>query len=377
MIRNLSILLTVAAVALAGSILWAQAHHGATCFDDPVQCDVSGNHVVNSQDLSIVAANFGDYRTPTSTATHTATNTPTPTDTPVPPTATNTPDPSCTAPTASPVGAIAGQPAPVFCSLIGTQIDTSSHGTNTWLDDFNHGQSFAHISPAYETYALGGDCRAIHWAHAEHWMVDYVSDGCRGVMMRPAQSFEFVDGVLVVETDVAAGYEPYGGAVWPEIVVSTSPAPTSRLINGLYAYSEFTGFYSVGCRLQSSRRPVCAMYGPEDDAEGPPDRNAEVSFFQHEGATATGGGEWMGGWRACNAGDPDTNCRDRFRWELTKDTWTLYVNGVLYMRHEGLQASAQIPDAFLNSDVYVYLAGWGSHSAETVRFHYDRVAVNP
>jgi hypothetical protein len=120
------------------------------------------------------------------------------------------------------------------------------------------------------------------------------------------------------------------------------------------------------------------MYDPTDDGEGPPDRNTEVSFFQHEGSTATGGGEWMGGWRACAFGDPDTNCRDRFRWEITKDTWTLYVNDVLFMEHRDMQPSAQIPDAFLNSDVYVYFADWGAGSiAETARFHWQSIAINP
>jgi hypothetical protein len=364
---------TIAAV-LAGSVLWAQAHSVLNCPTVMADCDVDSNGNVNSGDIARVASRCCGPVV-TNTPTHTSTATPTP----IPPTATNTPDPSCAAPTASPVGAIAGQPPPVFCMISGFPPDTFTNGPNTWSDDFNHGTNFTHLSPAYNTYELGDDCRSIHWSHNDHWMVDIVSDGCRGVMMRPDQSFQFIDGVLVVEVDVAAGYEPYGGAVWPEIVVTTSDEPTSKLINGLYAYSEFAGFYSAGCRLQSTRRPTCAMYDPTDDAEGPPDRNTEVSFFQHEGATNSdvGGGEWRGGWRACNQGDPDTNCRDRFRWEITKATWLLYVNDVLYMEHRNMQASAQIPDAFLASDVYVYFADWGEHAAETVRWHWDRVAVNP
>jgi hypothetical protein len=338
--------------------------------EDAARYDVDENGFVNSADLGLVAAHFGQVATATMTPALGTTDTPSPTPT--------VGASACTAPTALPVGAIPGQPPPVFCTIAGFPPDTFISGDNTWSDDFDQPMSFVHLSPAYNTYALGPDCRAIHWQHNVHWMVDFVSDGCRGVMMRPDRSFRFIGGKLVIEADVAAGYEPYGGALWPELVVSTSPNPTEKLQNGLYAYSEFRGAYAAGCRLQASRRPVCAMYDPTDDGEGPPDRNTEVSFFQHEGSTATGGGEWMGGWRACAFGDPDTNCRDRFRWEITKDTWTLYVNDVLFMEHRDMQPSAQIPDAFLNSDVYVYFADWGAGSiAETARFHWQSIAINP
>lgn len=371
-------LITAACALLAGSLWFASAHPGdcqpfATDWAQAQGCDNDSNGVINSNDLGIVASNFG-MRAPTATMTpHTP-----PSDTPSPPSPTATAA-SCTAPTALPVGAIPGQPPPVFCGLLGTQIDTSVRGPNTWLDDFEHGQSFAHISPAYKTYALtyGGGCRAVWWAHNQHFMTDRISAGCRGVMMRPDQSFRFENGKLVVVADVAAGYEPYGGATWPELVIATSPAPTTNLQNGLYAYSHFQGFYAAGCRLGPNRRPTCAMYPPSAGGEGPSGgRLMEISFFQKEGAVGdVGGGEWRGGYRLCNFGDPDTNCRDRFRWEITKDTWTLHVNGVAYMEHRQMQPSAQVPDAFLDSDIYVYFAEWGTHEAETTRFHWDHLCI--
>ena len=48
-----------------------------------------------------------------------------------------------------------------------------------------------------------------------------------------------------------------------------------------------------------------------------------------------GCGEWAapGAVRTCRGDDPDINCRDRFRWELTQDKITLYANGKKLMEH--------------------------------------------
>jgi hypothetical protein len=63
--------------------------------------------------------------------------------------------------------------------------------------------------------------------------------------------------------------------------------------------------------------------------------------------------------------------------ELTRDSLTLYVNGVRYFE------ASQFPDgktmdALVNADVYAYFASWIYRTgADTVRFHWDHVAVNP
>jgi hypothetical protein len=79
----------------------------------------------------------------------------------------------------------------------------------------------------------------------------------------------------------------------------------------------------------------------------------------------------------CHGTDPDTNCRDRFRLELTRDSLTLHVNGVNYFAATQLPAGKTM-DARINTDVYAYFGSWIYRpSADTVRFHWDRVAVNP
>ncbi len=66
--------------------------------------------------------------------------------------------------------------------------------------------------------------------------------------------------------------------------------------------------------------------------------------------------------------------------ELSKDTITWYVNGTRYMEHKGLPPETQLPDEFLNGNLYVYFVSWvyrNTDNRETTRFHWDRVAVNP
>ena len=98
-------------------------------------------------------------------------------------------------------------------------------------------------------------------------------------------------------------------------------------------------------------------------------------------ATIWGGGEWAapGAARTCSGTDPDTNCRDRFRWELTQDQITLYVNGRKLMEHTAVAGKHLVPDALLNGDVYVYFSDqvYKVPAGKVVRFHWDRVAVNP
>jgi hypothetical protein len=281
---------------------------------------------------------------------------------------------------------------PIWCTPLARGASTVTNGANSWVDDFNHNLSNAEMGDGYRVFENQGASvyRTEHFRHNDHWMVDVSGvdgDGpgpwnFGGGAVRPDRSFTFQDGKLVVEADAAAGIDEYGGSAWPEIVVTAAPAP-SGLVDESYAYGMFKGYWTVGCRLQSSRQPICAMY--DDTGRGPGDggRRFEISFFQHEGAAQVFGGgpfspETDKAWRVCHQTDPDLNCRDRFRLELSRDTVTLSVNGTKYMEHRGLPADKQLPDALLQGDVYVYFASWiNKPEAPVTRFHWDRLAVNP
>jgi hypothetical protein len=291
----------------------------------------------------------------------------------------------------TPAGAL--PPAlPIWCAPLATGASTVADGANSWVDDFNHNLSNAAMGDGYRVFENQGASvyRTEHFRHNDHWMVDVSgvdADGPEpwnfgGAAVRPDRSFRFQDGKLVVEADVAAGIDEYGGSAWPEIVVTTAPAPTG-IVDETYAYGMFKGNWTVGCRLQSSRQPICAMYDDTGRSAGAGGRRFELSFFQHEGAAQVFGGgpfspEADKVWRICHQIDPDLNCRDRFRLELSRDTVTLFVNGTKYMEHRGLPADKQLPDALLQGDVYVYFASWiHKPEAPVTRFHWDRLAVNP
>lgn len=165
-------------------------------------------------------------------------------------------------------------------------------------------------------------------------------------------------------------------------MVSAAPSPTGRVVDDLYSYGQFGGFWTVGCRLQASRWPICAMYDDTARSVGQGGRVFEISAFQSGEATFTFGGSPFQGretfWRECGSGQPYTACLDHFRWELTRDTLSLYVNGHLYMQHAGLPANRQLPDTLLNQPVYVYFSSWiYKPTAETTRFHWKRLAEIP
>jgi hypothetical protein len=151
----------------------------------------------------------------------------------------------------------------------------------------------------------------------------------------------------------------------------------------MYVFAAQGGAWTVGCRLHSGRNPICAMYDDTGRGAGTGGRIFEISNFQAAGAAEKfGGGPFTpaldAAWRVCRGTDPDTNCRDRFRWELTKDTLTIFVNGVKYMEHKGLPSDKQLPDVMLNGNVYVYFSDWiYKPDASVIRFHWDRLAVNP
>lgn len=281
---------------------------------------------------------------------------------------------------------------PVWCAPLASGATTLVNGANAWVDDFNHNLSNADMGDGYLVFENQGASvyKTEHFRHNDHWMVDVSgvdADGPApwnfgGALVRPDRSFRFEDGKLVVEADVAAGIVEYGGSAWPEIVVSSAPAPTG-IVDETYAYGMFKENWTVGCRLQSSRQPICAMYDDTGRPSGNGGRRFEISFFQHEGAAQVLGGgpfspEADKAWRVCQQTDPDLNCRDQFRLELSRDAVTLFVNGTKYMEHRGLPADKQLPDALLKGDVYVYFASWiHKPEAPVTRFHWDRLAVNP
>ena len=294
---------------------------------------------------------------------------------------------SCT-PSATPLGAL--PPAkPVWCTDLGTADKTFKRGRNSWQDSFDVGASMVTMGRGYrvfnrppETGSAG--CKARHFRHNNHWMVDLASQ-CKGAMMRPAKRFKFEDGQLVIEVDAAAGIQPYGQQVWPEIDITTAPRPLGQRRDGLYAYDSFPGHATLGCRLESDRTPVCALFDTTERGATNGGRVFEISFFQHEdvdyvygGEPGPAGGERDRAWNVCQSEDPDIKCRDSFRWEISKDRLAIYVNGVKYMEHKGLPADKQLPDELLNGEVFVYFSSWGHPTtAQTAHFHWDRVAVNP
>lgn len=289
-------------------------------------------------------------------------------------------------PTGTPAGALPGQPPPVFCMINNNGPSTDQPGANSWADDFNHGLSFATFEGTdYQIYNEIGAWRTIYWRHADHWMVDmaphpqnttYGYD--RGLsMMRPNQSFKFENGTFVVETTVAAGHEGYDEKAWPEIIISNGSQPYDDVIN-LYGYDQFPDHWTIGCRLQSSRIPICALKNDAGTAPGGSAQIWEMSFWQQVGTYSYGGfpsPELEGYWNVCQVTDPDTVCRDHFRLELTATSLKLYVNGGLYFEQSGIPT---LPNELLTGDLYVYLASTQvNHPADTIRYHWDNFNVNP
>ncbi len=295
-------------------------------------------------------------------------------------------------PTDLPAGAIAGQPAPVFCSIVNSGPDTSSTAENHWVDSFQHGLSLANFDgTAYRLFNNLDVYQTIQWRHADHWMVDIAPDSeedaesnnaTGGAMLRPDRTFRFQAGKFTVDTDFAAGIADYNPDAWGEIIISTGDHPVYNAIptgeqarqDKLYGYDLFPNQWTLGCRFQADGVTTCSLMNPNTLSVTNGGRSWEISFFQIVGENATGGFSDGTFYRFCGEGDPDMVCRDRFRLALTGTSLTIYANGIKFFEQTGLPP---LPDEFIEGDLYVYLASIvvGS-SANAVRFHWDQFVIN-
>lgn len=311
------------------------------------------------------------------------------------------PNAECGSP-APPLGAL--PPAgPAWCGALATAIDTASRTANSWSDGFASGAAHARLSGSYLLFddarrviarAATSVYRTQQFAHNGHWMVDIAGHGAPsgvyegsaadfyagpnngGALMRPDAGFRFADDRLVIEFDVSAGMKTYGDRVWPEIVVTTAPAPSDRETNGWYAAGLFGGYPAVGCAFPSDRLSECRIYDADKIT-------ANLSAHASGGAASVFGGApttelLKSAWNLCGPRDSDSVCRDHFRIELARDAFTIFVNGVRYMEHRDLPPGTQLPEELLRSTVYVYFASWAYLVEPAVaRVHWGRIAVNP
>jgi hypothetical protein len=331
--------------------------------------------------------------TPTQAPTAVATAALSPTATPAPPSA------HANCQTRPPLGAIEPQ-RPEWCFVPQAPAVTTHHVLPMgWIDAWEHGAShgrLGNVSDGYRAATVNdGSCDSIHFRHNNHWMADVMGDNgpyqteC-GTWLRPDRSFT---GPVVIEGEVAvpiAGTRSVGGLgdSWPEIVISTRPEHTETnpwgspfRRNGTYLYEAFPGAWTFGCRLQQSRRPICALYNDGMGHAGGSDRQWEINQNGGDVTDEYGGDPSVPGlanvWKQCtSADDPDTVCRNLFRFELTPTRVRLFVNGVRY--YEAGLIDAQL-DNILSRPFYVYFGAIAYRISQDtiVRFHWDRVAVNP
>jgi len=303
----------------------------------------------------------------------------------------------CADPTA-PLGAL--PPAvPAWCMNLVPGVKSAIRGVNRWTDGFASGVVNGRISSDYRVFELARQrassvFKTQHFAHNGHWMVDVAGHGAPpgvyegsaadfatgpnngGALMRPEAGFQFVDGRLVIEVDVASGMAEYGDRMWPEIVVTTAEAPTAQETNGWYAAGTFGGYPVVACGLPADRLAECRIYDDETITARLDATARAGARFAEGGAPTTTARD--SAWRRCAPTQADELCRDRFRLVLEKDAVTLFVNGVRYMEHRGLPEGSRLPRTLTTSTVYVYFASWVYVVEPTVaRFHWGRIAINP
>jgi hypothetical protein len=289
--------------------------------------------------------------------------------------------------------------APIWCfNNLAQEPSTFQSGPNDWVDDFatnvqmgqlNDGDMGYRIFPRFHNDGSANQTQ--HFVNNNHWMTDSAGGTTNGATLRPNRSFTFEHGKLVVEADVASGITDYGnGTVWPEITISMAPNPTPRIVDSLYAYGAFGGFWTVGCRLHTGGASICAMESAANNiannqkscnAEAP-SRVMEISDFEICGTTHSGGNRFGDNgtyWRQCQHNQIEAYCFDRFRLELTKSSLTLFVNGHQYFQDAGWDPIHQLPDSMVNGgQVYAYFSDWRSNpKAPAYRFFWERLAVNP
>lgn len=292
-----------------------------------------------------------------------------------------------------PTGAIEGQPAPVFCLVVNSGEGTAEVAGNSWEDDFDHGLSFATFDgTGYQVFEeLGSVEQSVHWRHADHWMVDLAPDpqsdtgrnARGGAMLRPDTTFRFDDGKLVVEADFAAGIPGYQGGgfgqAWGEIDITTAAAPDDvGRVGATYGYDYFPGHYTLGCRFQVDSNVTCSLMDDSDQNFFTTGRIWEMSFFQHVGTSVFGGSDFVGDgevFEECSEGSPDSECRSRWRLELTETSLSVFINEQLYFEQTGIPP---LPTELFDAELYVYASSiTGAHDGDAIRYHWDRFAVNP
>jgi hypothetical protein len=328
---------------------------------------------------------------PTSTsAPPTVTNTPTATS--EPPTVTPVPPSSTCRMTGTPQGAI--PPArDAWCALPFAPAVTTHQNGNSWVDDWQHGQgTFRVLGNGADGYVSGGlgNCEHIAFRLNDHWMFDHYADSpytavC-GSWLRPNRSFTR-DGKVVIEAE-GAGPIATTDDSWLELVITTAPDQVRLRNNGTYVYEMFPGFWTVGMRIATrDRRPIIALYNDGQSFAGSTDRQWEANQNGGEVRFEEGGGPYSSpqhdaAWKQCNsAQDPDTLCRNTYRWEIYQDSPTtyvtdVYVNGLLYYR-AGIIGGLQLDNIF-DEPFYVYFGQFGRNGSGTViRFHWDHIAVHP
>src|SRR5262249_21400703 len=193
------------------------------------------------------------------------------------------------------------------------------------------------------------------------------------------------------------GYLAGGGGdiAWGELVISSAPQPTGKVVDGLYAYGQFGGQDTFGCRIHAGQKLTCSYEAARGGATGQdvfpcfdvsPARLVEVSGFERCGNVHSGGDPGFGApgqyFRTCSsaAQAPDMLCRDRFRLELRHDGVKVYVNGALYFEDSGWPARNQLPAQWGTAaqQLYVYFADWeDTPNQPAYRFHWPNTPLTP